>query len=72
MTCHGKSGMMNSLGGRQMKIRKDKHTKSWVLSSGSKILYKGRRSPWDHPEIIREALAMEQAGGLSEDQKKAS
>jgi len=52
--------MIDSLGGRQMKITRDKHTKFWVLSSGSKVLYKGRRSPWDHPEIIREALDQEQ------------
>ena len=43
-----------------MKITRDKHTKFWVLSSGSKVLYKGRRSPWDHPEIIRDALDQEQ------------
>jgi hypothetical protein len=59
MTCHGNSGMIDGLGGRQMKISRDKHTKFWVLSSGSKVLYKGRRSPWDHPEIIREALTQD-------------
>jgi hypothetical protein len=49
-----------------MKISRDKHTKFWVLSSGSKVLYKGRRSPWDHPEIIREALALDQEPDLKQ------
>ena len=49
-----------------MKISRDKHTKFWVLSSGSKVLYKGRRSPWDHPEIIREALALDREPGTKQ------
>lgn len=44
-----------------MKISKDKQSKFWVLSSGSRVLYKGRRSPWDHPEIIRDAMIRERA-----------
>ena len=40
-----------------MKIRKNPQKKLWELSSGATILYQGRRSPWDHPEIIRNAQA---------------
>ena len=36
-----------------MKIMKDKQSKFWVLSSETRVLYKGRRSPWDDPTIIR-------------------
>ena len=50
--CTGKNGM---------KIRKNPQKKLWELSSGAKILYQGRRSPWDHPEIIRDALAAERS-----------
>ena len=42
-----------------MKIRKNPQKKLWELSSGATILYRGRRSPWDHPEIIRNAQAAE-------------
>jgi hypothetical protein len=42
-----------------MKITRDKQSKFWVLSSESRVLYKGRRSPWDDPTIIREAFQRE-------------
>jgi hypothetical protein len=42
-----------------MKITRDKQSKFWVLSSDSRVLYKGRRSPWDDPTIIREAFKRE-------------
>jgi hypothetical protein len=42
-----------------MKIMRDPQSKFWVLTSNSRVLYKGRRSPWDDPAIIREALARE-------------
>jgi hypothetical protein len=40
---------------------RDKQSKFWVLSSESRVLYKGRRSPWDDPTIIRQALDRERA-----------
>jgi hypothetical protein len=43
----------------QMKIMRDQQSKFWVLTSNSRVLYKGRRSPWDDPSIIRQALARE-------------
>jgi hypothetical protein len=42
-----------------MKITRDKQSKFWVLSSDTRVLYKGRRSPWDDPTIIREAFKRE-------------
>jgi hypothetical protein len=42
-----------------MKIARDQQTKAWVLSTDSAVLYRGRMSPWDHPEILREARARE-------------
>jgi hypothetical protein len=44
-----------------MKIMRDPQSKFWVLSSNSRVLYKGRRSPWDDPAIIRQALARERS-----------
>ena len=44
-----------------MKMRKNPQKKLWELTSGTTILYQGRRSPWDHPEIIRDALAAERS-----------
>jgi hypothetical protein len=38
-----------------MRIHRDRNTGLWVLSSPEGILYQGRRSPWDHPEIIHQA-----------------
>lgn len=42
-----------------MKITRDKQSRFWVLSTGPRVLYQGRRSPWDDPTIIREAFARE-------------
>jgi hypothetical protein len=42
-----------------MKITRDQQTKAWVLSSDSAVLYQGRKSPWDHPAILREAQQRE-------------
>ncbi len=56
-----------------MKISRDKQTKFWTLSSDSHVLYKGRRSPWDDPTIIREAQQREQglrAGARSAEKKE--
>ena len=44
-----------------MNIRRDKQSKFWVLSSNQRVLYEGRRSPWDHPIIIRQALDREKS-----------
>jgi hypothetical protein len=49
-----------------MKIIRDPQSKHWVLQSDSLELYRGRKSPWDHPAIIREALEREaQARGAA-------
>ena len=47
-----------------MNIRRDKQSKQWVLSSNERVLYEGRRSPWDDPAIIRQALDREKSLGL--------
>lgn len=44
-----------------MKIERDREKNLWALRAGTHVLYQGRRSPWDHPEIIRAALAAERA-----------
>ena len=46
-----------------MNIRRDTRSKFWVLSSNQRVLYEGRRSPWDDPSILRQALAREKALG---------
>jgi hypothetical protein len=60
-----------------MKIKRDQQSKFWVLSSDTRVLYKGRRSPWDDPTIIRQALDRERetrgpsaAGARSADSKQ--
>lgn len=40
-----------------MKIERETETRLWVLSDRDRVLYRGRRSPWDNPAIIREAQA---------------
>jgi hypothetical protein len=49
---------------------KDKQTKFWVLSSDTRVLYQGRRSPWDDPTIIREAFDRERAMARSAGPKR--
>lgn len=44
-----------------MNIRRDKQSKFWVLSSNQRVLYQGRRSPWDDPTILRQALDREKS-----------
>ena len=44
-----------------MKIMRDQQSKFWVLTSNSRVLYKGRRSPWDDPTIIRQAMVRERS-----------
>ena len=53
-----------------MKITKDKQSKFWVLSSDTRVLYKGRRSPWDDPTIIRQALDRERAMARAAEPKR--
>ena len=53
-----------------MKIMRDKQSKFWVLSSDTRVLYKGRRSPWDDPTIIRRALDRERAMARSAEPKQ--
>jgi len=42
-----------------MKIERDRRSGEWLLMTGTTELYRGRRSPWDSPNILREALARE-------------
>jgi len=53
-----------------MKIMRDKQSRFWVLSSESRVLYKGRRSPWDDPRIIREAFDRERMLAKAADYKR--
>jgi hypothetical protein len=46
-------------GGYNMKICRDQRSHLWLLQSESHVLYKGRKSPWDHPSILREAQRRE-------------
>ena len=55
-----------------MKIRRDKQSKFWVLSSDTRVLYKGRRSPWDDPTIIRQALDREARNGTISAESEAA
>jgi hypothetical protein len=54
-----------------MKIMRDRQSKFWVLSSDSHVLYKGRRSPWDDPRIIRAAFDRERMLARSADYKRS-
>jgi hypothetical protein len=42
-----------------MKIERNREARVWVLKSGGHVLYSGRRSPWERPELMREALRRE-------------
>jgi hypothetical protein len=42
-----------------MKIERNREARVWLLKSGGHVLYSGRRSPWERPELIREALRRE-------------
>jgi hypothetical protein len=42
-----------------MKISRDQQSKTWLLESGSHVLYRGRKSPWDHPAILEDARRRE-------------
>lgn len=47
------------MGSTTMKMARDKRTGDWVLTAGATVLYRGRRSPWDTPSILRDAIARE-------------
>lgn len=42
-----------------MKIHRNPQDHQWVLSSGPHVLYRGARSPWLSPELLREAARRE-------------
>jgi hypothetical protein len=42
-----------------MKIERDRSQGMWLLKSGNHVLYSGRRSPWDNPHIMRDAIHRE-------------
>lgn len=62
-----------------MKIERDRSQGMWLLKSGNHVLYSGRRSPWDSPHIMRDAIHREHqlhqqlhasAGGQREDRAR--
>lgn len=44
-----------------MVIERNPTTRLWILRHDAVVLYSGRRSPWDDPSILRDALARERA-----------
>lgn len=42
-----------------MKIHRNPQDHQWILSSGPHVLYRGARSPWLSPELLREAARRE-------------
>lgn len=42
-----------------MKIERNREARVWVLKSGGHVLYSGRSSPWERPDLMREALRRE-------------
>ncbi|MCC5887942.1 MAG: hypothetical protein JJT88_16020 [Gammaproteobacteria bacterium] len=53
-----------------MKIHRNPQDHQWILSSGPHVLYRGARSPWLSPELLREAARRERA--LQEGQGQAA
>lgn len=43
-----------------MKIHRNAQDRLWLLTSGPHVLYQGRRSPWQLPDLLREAAEREQ------------
>ncbi len=43
-----------------MKIARDPSSRLWTLTSGTRVLYTGYRSPWDNPRLMRAAAEQEQ------------
>ncbi|MEE4361959.1 MAG: hypothetical protein V2I63_10595 [Pseudomonadales bacterium] len=44
-----------------MKIERNRDARVWLLTSGTHVLYRGHRSPWEKPELMAEALRRERA-----------
>lgn len=44
-----------------MKISRDPASRMWTLTSGTHVLYAGRRSPWDDPRLMRAAVELERS-----------
>jgi len=42
-----------------MKIRHIKSLDIWLLSKGDRILYRGKSSPWQSPQVLAAALRRE-------------
>ena len=42
-----------------MKITHIRSTDIWLMSKGNKILYRGKKSPWQSPKVIAAALRRE-------------
>lgn len=42
-----------------MKIERDQDRGLWTLKSGTHVLYSGRRSPWENPRLMKDALQRE-------------
>lgn len=42
-----------------MKIHRHPQDRHWILSSGQHVLYRGMRSPWQSPALLREAARRE-------------
>lgn len=55
-----------------MKISRDPASRLWTLTSGDHVLYAGRRSPWDNPRVMREALERERCMSSSTRTLRAS
>ena len=49
--------------GTAMKIYRNPANRQWQLVSGQHVLYSGRRSPWQSPELLREAARQERRLG---------
>ncbi len=43
-----------------MRIHRNPQDRNWLLTSGPHVLYRGPRSPWQSPELLREAARREQ------------
>lgn len=43
-----------------MKIHRNPQDRNWLLTSGPHVLYRGTRSPWQLPDVLREAARREQ------------
>ncbi|MEE4299993.1 MAG: hypothetical protein V2J24_11180 [Pseudomonadales bacterium] len=49
-----------------MKISRDPDSRMWTLTSDGRVLYAGRRSPWEDPRLMRAALKRERDASRTE------